>query len=329
MGTESIHNLKRPAIERMMRIHSELKNGSYPNCSSMAREMEVSTKTISRDIDFMRDRMLLPIEYDPSLHGYYYTRTVESMPTIDISEGELLALSIARKSLDRYKGTPFEKPLQNALNKISANLPKTIKANLSELSETISFKLSSLANFDEQTLQTITKAVLDRKTVEFQYKKSGNADNELRVVDPYHLTNFHGKWYLLGHDHKRQAIRTFLLGRASNPRILSTSFKLPENFSVDDFLWNGFGIWTRKGSHKVEIAISGPATEYISENTWHPTQDIKRLPDGSLRLCFRLNSLDEIANWMLNWGTNAKAIEPAELAELVRQKAQSIVDLYR
>ena len=168
MGKETIHNLKRPAIERMLRVHNELKAGSFPNCSSMAKEMEVSTKTISRDIDFMRDRMLMPIEYDATLHGYYYTREVESMPTIDISEGELLALSIARKSLDHYKGTPFEKPLQNAFNKISANLPTTITANLSELSEAISFKQSHVSNFDEQTLQTITKAVLDRKVVTFQ-----------------------------------------------------------------------------------------------------------------------------------------------------------------
>ena len=112
-----IHTLKRPAIERMLFIHKALQKGGFPNCSKLARELEVSSKTISRDIDFMRDRMLLPIEYEPSEHGCVYTREVESFPTIDISEGELLALSVARKALDHYKGTPFEKPLTNAFNK--------------------------------------------------------------------------------------------------------------------------------------------------------------------------------------------------------------------
>ena len=113
-----IHTLQRPAIERMLFIHKALQKGGYPNCSKLGRELEVSAKTVSRDIDFMRDRMLLPIEYEPSEHGFEYTRKVESFPTIDISEGELLALSIARKALDHYKGTPFEKPLTNAFNKL-------------------------------------------------------------------------------------------------------------------------------------------------------------------------------------------------------------------
>ncbi|MEM9160195.1 MAG: YafY family protein [Verrucomicrobiota bacterium] len=328
MGKETIHNLKRPAIERMLRIHNELKASSYPNCSTMAREMEVSAKTISRDIDFMRDRMLMPIEYDAALHGYYYTKEVQSLPTIDISEGELLALSIARKSLDHYKGTPFERPLQNALNKISANLPATITANLSDLSETISFKQSHLSNFDEHTLQTITKAVLDRKTVEFQYKKSGYTERESRRVNPYHLTNFHGKWYLLAHDHKRNAIRTFLLARASQPEIIDQSFSIPDDFTVDDYLWNGFGIWSKEGDMEVKISFEGPLAEHISENTWHPTQDVTRLPDGRIEVVFHLDALEEIANWTLNWGANAKVLSPRKLIELVKQNAQAVIDLY-
>ena len=167
---DRIHSLKRPAIERMMLIHKALQGGGFPNCSKLAAELEVSSKTISRDIDFMRDRMLLPIEYEASEHGYCYTHEVESLPTIDISEGELLALSIARKALDHYKGTPFEQPLANALNKLSASLPETITANLSELSETISFKQGCLSNLDESTLKRAIKAALEKRVLNFQYK---------------------------------------------------------------------------------------------------------------------------------------------------------------
>jgi len=45
---DRIHDLKRPAIERMLRIHAELKQDRLPNCSKLARELEVSAKTISR-----------------------------------------------------------------------------------------------------------------------------------------------------------------------------------------------------------------------------------------------------------------------------------------
>ncbi len=93
----------------MLLIHKALQRGGFPNCSQLAAELEVSTKTISRDIDFMRDRMLMPIEYEASEHGYCYTREeVESLPTIDISEGELLALSVAQKRWTTTRALPLK-----------------------------------------------------------------------------------------------------------------------------------------------------------------------------------------------------------------------------
>jgi hypothetical protein len=54
----------RPPLERMLRIHQALQGGGFPNASKLASEIEVATKTIHRDIEFMRDRLNLPIEFD-------------------------------------------------------------------------------------------------------------------------------------------------------------------------------------------------------------------------------------------------------------------------
>ncbi len=89
----------RPPLERMMRMHQRLKAGRYPNCRKLAEELEVSSKTVQRDIDFMRYRLGLPIEYDQLHFGFYYTEPVSSFPNIEISEGELVALYIGRKAL--------------------------------------------------------------------------------------------------------------------------------------------------------------------------------------------------------------------------------------
>ncbi len=328
-NTPRIHSLKRPAIERMLRIHKALQKGGFPNCTRLARELEVSSKTISRDIDFMRDRMLMPIEYEASEHGYCYTREVESLPTIDISEGELLALSVAQKALDHYKGTPFEEPLANAFNKLSASLPDTITANLTALSDTISFKQGRLSKLDDETLKLAIKAALEKRVLKFQYKKPGSPSTETRTANPYHVTNYLGKWYLLAWDHKRDAMRTFLLGRASKLEIQKDSFELPSEFSVDDYLWNSFGIWCKSGNHAVAIRFKADLAEYISENVWHPTQEIESLPDGEIVVRFQLGSLHEIAQWVLSWGDEAEAIEPPALRKLMKSKAESIVDLYR
>ena len=89
----SIHS--RPPLERMMEIHESVNRGNYPNASTLALKLEVSTKTIHRDIQFMRDRWNLPIEYDSSFNGFKYTRPVDSFPMLQINEGELFAILIA------------------------------------------------------------------------------------------------------------------------------------------------------------------------------------------------------------------------------------------
>src|SRR5216683_7261991 len=123
----------RPPLERMLKIHQAIKSGKYPNASALARELEVSTKSVHRDLEFMRDRLELPLEYDGSRFGYFYTEQVNAFPTLQITEGELLALVVAEKALQQYRGTSFEKPLLSAIRKMEQSLPDTVSLNLAEL----------------------------------------------------------------------------------------------------------------------------------------------------------------------------------------------------
>src|SRR5947199_1179777 len=116
-----------PPLERMMRLHEKLKAGKFPNCRKLAEEMEVSSKTIQRDIDFMRDRLNLPIEYDQLHFGFAYTEPVTSFPSIEVSEGEIVALFVAKKAMEQYRGTPFEKSLMTAFENITQGLKDTVE----------------------------------------------------------------------------------------------------------------------------------------------------------------------------------------------------------
>src|SRR6516162_1107037 len=145
----------RPPLERMMRMHERLKSGRYPNCRKLAEELEVSAKTVQRDIDFMRYRLGLPIEYDQLHFGFYYTEPVANFPTIEISQGELVALYIGQRALAQYKGTSFEKPLATALRKISSSLPEKISLSWSELDKAISFRSVGPAAVEIETFEQV------------------------------------------------------------------------------------------------------------------------------------------------------------------------------
>ena len=66
----------------MLRIHQWLIDDRYPNCRKIADEFEVSAKTVQRDINFMRDQLGLPIEYDRERFGFRYTRLVTGFPAV-------------------------------------------------------------------------------------------------------------------------------------------------------------------------------------------------------------------------------------------------------
>src|SRR4051812_9709586 len=116
----------------MLRIHQAIQSGSYPTAGRLAVELEVSSKSIYRDLEFMRDRLELPLQYSPKFGGYWYTEQVSSFPTLQITEGELIALLVAEKALQQYRGTNFEKPLLGAFQKLAAALPETISLNLQD-----------------------------------------------------------------------------------------------------------------------------------------------------------------------------------------------------
>src|SRR5271154_4170203 len=198
----------RPPLERMLRIHQALQAGGFPNASKLAREVEVSTKTIHRDIEFMRDRLNLPVEFAPANNGYFYNGEVSGFPTMQITEGEIFALVVAEKALQQYRGTSFEKPLLSAIKKMEQALPDTISLNLADIDQTISFRTRAAPILNLEIFDALAQATAQRRQIQFHYRKPGSRATEARLVDPYHLANINGEWFLFAHDHARQAIRT-------------------------------------------------------------------------------------------------------------------------
>src|SRR5439155_25259681 len=149
----------RPPLARMMRMHERLKAGRYPNCRKLADELEVSSKTVQRDIDFMRYQLGLPIEHDELHFGFYYTEPVANFPNIEISQGELIALYIGQKALAQYNGTSFEAPVSTAFRKITDGLRDTISMTCSELDSAVSFRSTGRSTTDVHLFEELSHAV--------------------------------------------------------------------------------------------------------------------------------------------------------------------------
>jgi proteasome accessory factor B len=314
----------RPPLERMLRIHQALSAGRHPNAESLAREIEVATKTIRRDLEFMRDRLNLPIAFDRARNGFGYTEDVSAFPTMQITEGEIFALVVAEKALQQYRGTSFEKPLLSALRKMQQALPDTITLNLAGIEQTISFRTRAEPILNLEIFEALARAVAQRQQLKLHYRKPGQPA-EPRLVDAYHLANINGEWYLFAYDHARQDLRTFVPARIQSVHPTGKTFARPQKFSLEKRLRDSFGVHSGKGEYQVVIRFNPRAADYIREKKWHPSQTLRALKDGGAELRLKLSSLPEVQRWVLSWGGDAVALQPRELVESVRAAAKKLL----
>lgn len=321
--------LSRPPVERMMFIHEELRRNTFPNCTRLKQQLEVKAgRTILRDIDFMRDRMRLPIAYDETRHGYYYTRPVDHFPGIALSESELFSILVAQKAVANYQGTPFHRPLLSAFNKLSAQLGKDAVLHLQGLGEVMDIRLAGPEILDEENFQIVLRAVQQNRPLQFSYRKQAARAIEARRIHPYELVCASSRWYVIGHDTLRNAMRSFVLSRMSNTEILPGRFTRPADFKIEDYLSGSFGIFKGKDDYEVVIELDHWAADILRGRRWHPSQRVDEVAGGQMRVTFQLDNLEEIEQWVLSWGAHAMVVRPKALADRVTTAAAAIVKRY-
>ncbi len=315
-----------------MRIHRYLAGNTYPNSRRLAAALEVSAKTIQRDLDFMRDRLELPITYDPVRHGYHYTGPVTTFPSITVSEGEIVALFVARKALDQYSGTPFEAPLKAAFAKITEGMQDQVSFDWRDVDSAISFRGTGAAPPDLALFQLLSQAVIQQQCLAFRYRKLGSPLDETRTIEPYHLANVEGGWYLNGRDLMRCEMRTFALPRICDAQVLAATFQRPPHFDIREFLSGSFGVYSADEQwHAIVLHFDAFAGQLISERQWHHSQQIRPIGSGGtaqspwvVELTLEPGSLEEIAHWILRWGRHCKVVAPPQLQARICEEIRAM-----
>ena len=315
--------LSRPPLARMLQVHEHLQTGRRTNCRTLAETLEVSKRTILRDLDFMRDQLGLPIEYDHAAHGFFYSREVVQFPTVKISEGELVALSVARKALAQYRGTPYEKPLRDAFEKLTAGLRDQIQFSWNgDLDSSISFRAAGQSVGDLGTFERVSQAVLQSEELEFSYLKLGGEQAENRLVRPLHLACIDNQWYLFGRDlHREGSIRTFALTRMTRLETTGRRTEKPEHFSLDEHLKGSFGVFSSQAAETVRLRFDSFSARLIRERDWHPSQTLHPQADGSLEIGLHIGISPEVERWVLGWGEHVEVLAPGKLRAVIARKA--------
>lgn len=330
-------NITRTRMWRMIELDRMIKKGEYPNCSSFARHLAEENgmgtppdrKTILRDIEFLRDQLDAPIEYDNSKKGYYYTDRSWSFPMLELNEAELLQLLLAEEMAKSFAGTPIAKSIDSLFEKIFFNLSEKTEIDPLIVRKQFSFYGHPVRKIDIKVWGKIFHSLRDNRIAVIHYHGIQDEQAEERKVEPIHLGCVDGEWYLVAFCQKRNELRHFAVSRIEKIKVTEHCFE-PYDFEPDEYFSNRFGRFTGKAGEEQWVAVKfvPEAVPWILEREWHHKQKTTQHRDGSLTLELPIPSLFEARRWVLQWGCEAEVVKPVELKEMIASEIALMSDKY-
>ena len=313
----------RPQYHRLQRIleliREGTRNGSLPNCGHFVRELEVSRRTLMRDLDFLRDDHHAPIAYDDSRKGFALTDPTFCLPPIQLSRREIFSFSIARKLLERFEGTPLEMDMRSVLAKIADGLRGTVSLDIESLTDQFTVLSEDYARVDPDVWQQAAKAINRAEWLRLHYQRFDGVTRDY-LVEPYHLVAYHGNWYLLARNTALARMETFALSRCRSIAGTGDHFTRSALFDPRRFFRDAFGISQAEKPWKVRLLFGKEVATYIRERAWHTSQKLHDRRDGGVELRLQSSSRKELTRWILSWMPHVKVLAPRQLRERVQKR---------
>lgn len=314
------------SFRRLNQIHQALRTGRYPTLAQLCAVTDGSSvRTVKRDLRVLRHDLGAPLKFDRARGGYHYSEPGWEFPLVRMTEGELLAFFTAERALKAVGRSPEAELLRNGLAKLAAQLPAEVLLNLAELTDRLSFQTAPQVAIDAATLQQLARAAVERRTVQFDYHSQTRNEQRQRRVNILLLHDFAGDWYAIGWDHWRQDYRDFHLGRISKLRLTAEYFNPPPGWNKDEYLRRGFQMMRGGRLTTVSLVFDEYQARWIRErDQFHPDETRAALPDGGLRLQFKVGQqgLDAVARFCLTYAGHCRVEAPAALRKLVRERLQ-------
>ena len=324
--------MPKSALARLYLIDQQIASGKYPNTNFLVEYLldpwgEVSVSTISRDIEFMKNRLNAPIEYDAFRRGYFYSRPNYRIPLGFSGADELLALGMAKNILTLYKDTPIYDAAHNLLQSIIT--PLAAEGNSEWYENRIVVPSVPAAPVVQDVWNIITKALQKNYIITFDYMGANDEDYKSRRVRPYQLLFDTGVWYLYGFAEERKSIRIFSLRRIKNIALTKDQFSLPKDFDYrSDNAGSHFGVFAGQKKYRFRIAFYDYSVLWVKDRKWADDQKITEI-NGGIVISFTSTQFEKVEEWVLSRGCTARPLEPGILVDIWRNNIDEMQKMAR
>lgn len=311
--------------ERFYRIQQLLEQRLSVSSDELKTELQVSRATLHRDIEYLRDRLGMPIIWDASVRAYRLKRGKGSaerfhLPGLWLNSAEITGLVALGELIDQVDPSGVisnhVKPLRNRLCEILAS----VGIWPGEFGRRI--RLIALVNRDVSNgyFPSVAHATLTRRRILIDYYTRGRDEQLKREVSPQRIVHYRQNWYLDAWCHLRDGLRTFALDAMHGVEETEVpALEVPEA-ELDEFFSKGYGMFS--GEHAVQWAVlrfSPARARWVANECWHLQQqsEFTSLGEYILRVPYTMD--EELIGEILRHGVEVEVMSPPALRIRVRE----------
>jgi predicted DNA-binding transcriptional regulator YafY len=311
--------------ERFYKIQALLKRPRGVTMRELQGTLDVSRSTLCRDLDYLRDRLGVPIVWNPKLQVYRIDGAgcgeQQELPGVWFSEREIHALLAMMGLIDQLEPAGLLAPRIAPLKERLSELLEDGTGSAKEATKRIRLLTVAQRPVDAELFQLLVDALINRKRLNIRHLGRRTSQVTERDVSPQRLVYYRDNWYLDAFCHMRDDLRSFALDAIESAASSDKPAVSVDELNLKAFFEDSYGIFNGKPDKVAVLKFSPFRAQWVSREVWHPEQTGKMMPDGSylLEIPYRMNT--ELLREILKEGAEVEVLDPKSLRE---QAARSI-----
>lgn len=294
---------------RLLRLLSLLQARPEWSGADLAARLEVTPRTLRRDVQRLRD-LDYPVHSVPGVAGGYRLGSGAALPPLQLDDDEAIAVVVSLRSATSHTVTGLAEASVSALAKLDQVLPARLRERTAALQQATVALTGPTPTIDPALLTALAAACRRHQRVRIRYRDFGGAES-VRVVEPYRLVTGGYRWYLMAFDGDRDDWRTFRVDRISEPAVIG---RYAPRDPPDPAQFVGTAITIAPYRYQARVLLHAPAQALAGQVA--PTTGVLT-PEGDDRclLSTGSDSLPAMTFHLLALGVDFTILEPPELIE--------------
>ncbi len=315
--------------------------GSIP-FADLLGALEVSPATLKRDLEYLRDQLGAPIEYDRDSNGYRFATGAtgaagaqaaggprHELPGLWFNERELYSLLMAHQLLSGIDADGLlSRHLQPLLDRIHDLLGPGGETDAKALMKRVKIISALRRPVAPECFERMGEALMRRRRLQMRYLTRARGEVSEREVSPQRLVHYRNTWYLDAWCHQRERLLRFALDAVQQASVQDTRAKDVAMRQVQAEMDTGYGIFAGGTRQEAVLRFSAQAAPWISQEEWHPEQQGRFLPDGSWSLTLPYVDETELVMDILRQGEQVQVLAPDSLVAAVQRRLAAALAVY-